>query len=89
MQGMEKGVKEFAQNVEQLVDRVVSGDLALKLTQDADKMVSGFIRHFEVSPMFLTSYVVYNLQSGGPGKGGGIYMYICIYIDLHSICLHI
>lgn len=48
---MEKGVKEFAQGVEQLVDRVVSGDLALKLTQDADKMVSGFIRHFEVGPV--------------------------------------
>jgi hypothetical protein len=45
---MEKGVKDFAQNVEQLVDRVVSGDLALELTQHADKMVSGFIRGFEV-----------------------------------------
>jgi choline-phosphate cytidylyltransferase len=45
--GMEKGVKDFAQNVEQLVDRVVSGDLALELTQHADKMVSGFIRGFE------------------------------------------
>ncbi len=41
-------MKEFAQNVEQLVDRVVSGDLALKVTQDADRLVSGFIRHFEV-----------------------------------------
>ena len=48
LQGMEKGVKDFAQNVEQLVDRVVSGDLALELTQHADKMVSGFIRGFEV-----------------------------------------
>lgn len=46
--GVEKGVKDFAQNVETLVDRVVSGDLALKLTQDADKLVSGFICHFEV-----------------------------------------
>lgn len=45
--GMEKGVKDFAQNVEQLMDRVISGDLALELTQQADKMVSGFIRHFE------------------------------------------
>ena len=51
---MEKGVKDFAQNVEQLVDRVVSGDLALELTQHADKMVSGFIRGFEVRPRRLT-----------------------------------
>lgn len=50
LQGMEKGVKDFAQNVEQLVDRVVSGDLALELTQHADKMVSGFIRGFEARP---------------------------------------
>lgn len=46
-EGMEQGVKDFAQNVETLMDRVVSGDLALKLTQDADKLVCGFIRHFE------------------------------------------
>jgi hypothetical protein len=46
-QDVEKGVKEFAQNVEQLVERVVSGEMALELTQNMDKYVSGFIRHFE------------------------------------------
>ena len=34
--------------MEQMVDRVVSGDFALELTQNADKLVSGFIRDFEV-----------------------------------------
>ena len=44
---MEAGVKEFAVQLETLVDRVVSGELAVELTQNADKLVSGFIRHFE------------------------------------------
>lgn len=46
-QDMENGVKEFAVQLETLVDRVVSGELAVELTQNADKLVSGFIRHFE------------------------------------------
>ncbi len=44
---MEKGVKEFASQLETLVDRVISGQLAVEVTQNADKLVSGFIRHFE------------------------------------------
>ena len=44
---MENGVKEFAVQLETLVDRVVSGEIAVELTQNADKLVSGFIRHFE------------------------------------------
>ena len=44
---MENGVKEFAVQLETLVDRVVSGEFAVELTQNADKLVSGFIRHFE------------------------------------------
>ena len=47
MQDMEKNVKEFAAGVEQLVDRIVSGELGVDLAQNADKYVSGFIRHFE------------------------------------------
>lgn len=46
-QDMENGVKEFAVQLETLVDRVVSGELAVELTQNADKLVSGFIQHFE------------------------------------------
>lgn len=44
---MEKNVKEFAAGVEQLVDRIVSGELGVDLAQNADKYVSGFIRQFE------------------------------------------
>ena len=44
---MEKNVKEFASGVEQLVDRIVSGELGVDLAQNADKYVSGFIRQFE------------------------------------------
>ena len=47
MQDMEKNVKEFAAGVEQLVDRIVSGELGVDLAQNADKYVSGFIRQFE------------------------------------------
>jgi len=47
LQDMEKGVKEFASQLETLVDRVISGQLAVEVTQNADKLVSGFIRHFE------------------------------------------
>ena len=38
---MEKGVKEFASQLETLVDRVISGQLAVEVTQNADKLVSG------------------------------------------------
>ena len=44
---MEKNVKEFASGVEQLVDRIVSGELGVDLAQNADKYVSGFIKQFE------------------------------------------
>ena len=44
---MEKNVKEFAAGVEQLVDRIVSGELGVDLAQNADKYVSGFIKQFE------------------------------------------
>ncbi len=47
LQDMEKNVKEFAAGVEQLVDRIVSGELGVDLAQNADKYVSGFIRQFE------------------------------------------
>ena len=47
VQDMEKNVKEFAAGVEQLVDRIVSGELGVDLAQNADKYVSGFIRQFE------------------------------------------
>ena len=47
IQDMEKGVKDFASQLETLVDRVISGQLAVEVTQNADKLVSGFIRHFE------------------------------------------
>ena len=46
-QDMEKNVKEFAAGVEQLVDRIVSGELGVDLAQNADKYVSGFIKQFE------------------------------------------
>ena len=44
VQDMEKNVKEFAAGVEQLVDRIVSGELGVDLAQNADKYVSGFLR---------------------------------------------
>lgn len=44
---MEKNVKEFAAGVEQLVDRIVSGELGVDLAQNADKYMSGFIKQFE------------------------------------------
>ncbi|KAK9828668.1 hypothetical protein WJX72_001433 [[Myrmecia] bisecta] len=44
---MEKGVKEFAAGCEQLIDRVISGELGFEMAQHADKFVSGFIRTFE------------------------------------------
>lgn len=47
MQDMEKNVKEFAAGVEQLVDRIVSGELGVDLAQNADKYMSGFIKQFE------------------------------------------
>jgi len=47
LQDMEKNVKEFAAGVEQLVDRIVSGELGVDLAKNADKYVSGFIRQFE------------------------------------------
>ena len=46
-QDMEKNVKEFAAGVEQLVDRIVSGELGVELAQNSDKYVSGFIKQFE------------------------------------------
>lgn len=44
---MEQGVKGLAQNVEGLVDRVVSGELGLALMDNADRLVTGFIGGFE------------------------------------------
>eukprot|EP00887_Chlorella_sp_A99_P002972 scaffold24.g2972.t1 len=44
---LEKGVKEFASNVEGLVDKVISGELGLELVENMDKLVSGFISNFE------------------------------------------
>ena len=34
-------MKEFASQLETLVDRVISGQLAVEVTQNADKLVSG------------------------------------------------
>ena len=34
---MENGLKEFAAGVEQLVDRVVSGELGFEMAQNADR----------------------------------------------------
>ena len=44
---MEAGLKDFAAGVEQLVDKVVSGDLGGEMVTHMDSFVSGFIRHFE------------------------------------------
>jgi choline-phosphate cytidylyltransferase len=44
---MEKGVKDFAAGVEQLLERIVSGELGFEMAQNMDKHVSGFIKHFE------------------------------------------
>ena len=44
---MEKGVKEFAAGVEQMLERIVSGELGFEMAQNMDKYVSGFIKHFE------------------------------------------
>ncbi|GAB4815927.1 hypothetical protein N2152v2_002973 [Parachlorella kessleri] len=44
---VEKNVKDFAQNVENLVDKVVSGELGLELVENMDKLVCGFLRNFE------------------------------------------
>ncbi|KAL4857005.1 Choline-phosphate cytidylyltransferase 2 [Chlorella vulgaris] len=44
---MEDKVKDFASNVESLVDKVVSGEAGLELVENMDKYVSGFISGFE------------------------------------------
>lgn len=44
---MEAGLKDFAAGVEQLVDKVVSGDLGGEVANNMDRFVSGFIRLFE------------------------------------------
>ncbi|BDA45492.1 Choline-phosphate cytidylyltransferase B [Coccomyxa sp. Obi] len=46
---MEQGLKEFASGVEQLVDRLVSGELGLEMAQHADKFISGVISNVESS----------------------------------------
>ncbi len=46
---MEQGLKEFAANVEQTVDRLVSGELGAEMTHHMDVFVSGFIRGFETN----------------------------------------
>ena len=44
LQEMEKGVKEFAAGVEQLVDRIVSGELGGEVAHQADRYMSGFFK---------------------------------------------
>ncbi|EFN53676.1 hypothetical protein CHLNCDRAFT_136458 [Chlorella variabilis] len=44
---VEDRVKDFASNVESLVDKVVSGEAGLELVENMDKYVSGFISGFE------------------------------------------
>ncbi len=44
---MEDKVKDFASNVESLVDKVASGDLGVELIENMDRLVSGFIGNFE------------------------------------------
>ena len=44
---MEAGLKDCAAGVEQLVDKVVTGDLGGEVAGHMDRFVSGFIRHFE------------------------------------------
>lgn len=44
---VESTVKDWASNVESLVDKVVSGEAGLELVENMDKYVSGFIRGFE------------------------------------------
>lgn len=44
---MEKGVKEFAAGVEQLVDRIVTGELGGEVAHQADRYMSGFIKQME------------------------------------------
>ncbi len=44
---MEKGVKEFAAGVEQLVDRIVSGEMGGEVAHQADRYMSGFIKQME------------------------------------------
>ncbi|KAK9904063.1 hypothetical protein WJX75_003605 [Coccomyxa subellipsoidea] len=46
---MEQGLKEFASGVEQLVDRLVSGELGLEMAQHADKFMIGVISNVESS----------------------------------------
>ena len=46
-QEMEKGVKEFAAGVEQLVDRIVTGELGGEVAHQADRYMSGFIKQME------------------------------------------
>ena len=47
LQEMEKGVKEVAAGVEQLVDRIVSGELGGEGAHQADRYMSGFIKQME------------------------------------------
>lgn len=54
---VERNVKDFAQNVEALVDKVASGELGLELVENMDKLVSGFIGNFERSYSRLESAI--------------------------------
>lgn len=59
---MEKSMKEFAANMETLMDKLVKGELGQGMAKEMEKFVTGFIRQFEVNYSKLSATVGRNLR---------------------------
>jgi choline-phosphate cytidylyltransferase len=69
---VEKGVKELAQGVESLVDKVVSGQLGFEMVDNMDKLITGFIGGFEKRYSKLERVIKTTLGINKRGGVGGL-----------------